>query len=706
MTDQQPIAQGGASVARLKALLSNPAVVFGLLFVLAYVLRKTGVDGGLPYCWHPDEPKLINKGLEMLQNGDWNPHWFHYPSLPIYIQAVGAALGYLDHVGSADFIPLADIPTGTAENLVHTVGDPNMWARGRKITALMGSAAVGVTYLAGRRLFGPLAGILAALFLALSPLHITHSAYITVDVPTSLGAAAVLLASAWIYTEGQVKHYLWGAACLGLMIGFKYNAAVGALVPLAAWLLSEKRGERLFWGVALVPLGLVVFVLTMPFALVEVSTALTDMALEVNHYMVRGHGNASIEPGLPHLAAMLRVLAVDGLPVWLLGVLLLPFGIRGRWKAVAVAAILPVAYLGYMSGSAVFFKRNAVVLLPAFALLAGAGFQGAWGALKERVGDRSTVVGGIGLAVLLVPGGLAVRDAVKARQNRVDSRSEAIAWVASEHPDWVLAVPVELRIAPADLATIEHVEVKFNDGEAGWRKAGATHVLGATRIKVSGTRNTPIKGKATDRAKAWFASQEPLQTWGYAGWMLDLNAQNPELSVYALGDGAKASPGPAAAASDPSAAPPPVADAGELDAPENWQVKPDDAVERGEIEFKNDKVFLYGTTRVKSVKVCSAQRVPVDGPVTVSGRWAWADVSRENMAAQIQLRYFTLEGAVVEGSTPETKGIQVVAQGVGGSNWVDIEHVATPPPGAAKVRVCVEVGADAGSVRVDDLRVQ
>ncbi len=680
----------------------HPAVVFLGLVILATLLRFPGAEGGLPYCWHPDEPKLINKGIEMLQSGDLNPHWFHYPSLPIYIQAVGAALGYLDHVGSADFIPLADIPTGAADNLVHTIGDPSMWARGRKLTGLMGALAAGFTMLAGRKLFGAWVGLAAGLMVAFSPLHLVHSALITVDVPTSLGVSVLMLASAWVYKRGSVKDYLLASVCLGVAIGFKYNAAVGALAPLSAWLLSERRQERLGLGLLLVPLGLVVFVLTMPFALVEPSVALTDMAKEVNHYMVKGHGAASIEPGPTHFLAMLRSLAVDYLPVWTLGLLGLPLAIQGgKWKALLVVAAFPLAYIAYMSGSTVFFRRNIVVLVPGFALLSAVGIRALVEVLTQRTG-RTELALGLGVALVTLPTLFGMVYLANSQKNMVDSRTEMTTWLhAPEQVGWIIAVPEELRIASEELHGLQWVPVKFNDGPEGWAKAGATHVLGGTRLKVSGTRNTTIKGKATEGAVGWFKGQEAQKTFGYTGWMLDMNAQDPEISVYAI-DGV----GKGVAAKGKKSGPegkslgdtPPATGDLSIDDAGRWQVTPKG--HQDQVIFADGELTMKSEPSVRSIKACELERLQVKGQVHVVGRWQYSGVSREHMAGQLQARFFQADGGFIDG------GMAVLAQASGDSaGWLDVDETVQVPEGAAKVRLCIELGSDQGTLQVSKLKV-
>ncbi|HJN73525.1 MAG TPA: glycosyltransferase family 39 protein [Myxococcota bacterium] len=679
------------------ALLKKPAVLFCLLVAAALLFRLPATDAGLPYCWHPDEPKLINKGIEILQTGDWNPHWFHYPSLPIYVQALGAALSYLGSMGSTDFVKLADIPTGLDTGLIHTIGDPEMWERGRRITALMGAMTAGLTFLAGRRLFDDTRiGALAGFFVAFSHYHVVHSRFITVDVPTSMALAALLLASAWVYRVGEKRHYLQAAAALGLVIGFKYNAAVAAVLPVTAWLLSERRSERLWLGILLVPLAGVVFVMTMPFALSDVSTALTDMAKEVNHYMYRGHDAASTESGLTHLWKMVRSISTDFLPAWAVGIAgALGLAGRGRWRPVALLAVFPAVYLVYMSGSAVFFKRNIVVLVPALALLAAVGFVWLFEAIAPKLGDRAGLLAKVGVVLLLLPAGVSASETLKSVRYGTDARTEITQWLAEEAPnDWIVAVPVELGIPAEELVGFEHIEVSLLDGGKGWREAGATHVIGSDKLERAGVRKTSITDEAVTAGVNWFAKREPVRARGKGAWALDINARNPTVGVYEVGGNV-----PASSRGETAAAP--VVE-GELDDPSRWQVVPAGS---NRITFAEGRIRLDAPGSDQPVKVCELARTPVVESIRVVGRWRYEGLTRERMAGQLTARFFTGDGSLIEGETDVDKGIQLIAQGVASADWSDLDVVIEAPPRAKKVRLCAELGSEEGFVEIDDLRL-
>src|SRR5207249_3288726 len=64
---------------------------------------------------------------------------------------------------------------------------------GRMLTVVIGSLTALGVFALGRRVWGRAAGLIAALFVALSPFHMRHSQYVTTDVAS---AWLVLLAFA------------------------------------------------------------------------------------------------------------------------------------------------------------------------------------------------------------------------------------------------------------------------------------------------------------------------------------------------------------------------------------------------------------------------------------------------------------------------------------------------------------------------------
>jgi hypothetical protein len=68
--------------------MRNQTKILVTILLIAILLRLWGIDFGLPYMYHPDEPNPIEIAQRMIKTGDLNPHWFLKPSVLIYLNAL------------------------------------------------------------------------------------------------------------------------------------------------------------------------------------------------------------------------------------------------------------------------------------------------------------------------------------------------------------------------------------------------------------------------------------------------------------------------------------------------------------------------------------------------------------------------------------------------------------------------------------------
>src|SRR3954453_4056546 len=160
------------------------------LFIFAFFIRELGVRAWLPYIGPPDEPKLIDSAVHIVKTGDLNPHLYIWPSLYIYFEALvtrlhttwGTLRGYYRGPQS-----LPDI-----SHIFALAPGVYVWAR--VLTAFIGAATCALLFVVGRAMFNGSrrVGVVAALLLAVSPLHIEYSHYALTDVPLAFMGLLVL----------------------------------------------------------------------------------------------------------------------------------------------------------------------------------------------------------------------------------------------------------------------------------------------------------------------------------------------------------------------------------------------------------------------------------------------------------------------------------------------------------------------------------
>ncbi len=135
------------------------------MLVLAAVLRLRGIGWGLPYSLvNVDESTVLPKAFGAARGG-LNPQFFYYPSFFFYV--VGAV--YL--AASPVLWALKGVNPLAVSSFVT---DPAPYfVLGRLVSAVAGTASVYLVYRLGWAAFGrPAFGLVAALLLAVAPLHV------------------------------------------------------------------------------------------------------------------------------------------------------------------------------------------------------------------------------------------------------------------------------------------------------------------------------------------------------------------------------------------------------------------------------------------------------------------------------------------------------------------------------------------------------
>ena len=244
-----------------------------LIFALALVVRAVGLTWGLPnaqrfYSYHPDEsPQQIVGAVFHLLQGDFNPHFFNYPSLTVY--ATWFFYQVLALAGLTTNAPGQHYPWDIARDVI---------LAGRLFSVVCGAGTAALSYGIARHLGLHRSAILAGILVALLPGLVQHSHFATVDIP----ATFFVVWCVWLSLRAQTfKAFLVAALVAGLAAGTKYNAGLVAVVPMLGALLLPELKSR--WTIfALAPLvALLGFLVSTPCALISPAEFWGDPSLQV-----------------------------------------------------------------------------------------------------------------------------------------------------------------------------------------------------------------------------------------------------------------------------------------------------------------------------------------------------------------------------------------------------------------------------------------
>ena len=357
------------------------------VLLVALGLRLWGIHHGLPYAYNADEnahflPRAIGMFGHQLDPG-------YYVNPPAYTYVLYALLSLL-HGGR--------LAVGDA-----FATDPGtLWTLARATSAVLGTVAVGLLYLAGRRLAGPAAGLLAAGLLAVAFLPVFYSHLALNDVPTLAPLCLALWGAAGVLRDGRDIDYAVAGIGLGLAAATKYTGGIVLLALLAA---AVPHGRAAVRGLALAGVAaLVAFVAANPYAVIDPSAFLDGLSHQSD-----ASADAAGKLGLTEENGWLYYLwsfgwGVGWVPLVTAAVAIPVLAIARRWTLLAFLAPAPVLFVAFMGSQERFFGRWLMPVLPFVCLLAAIGAVILVTAATRRAPGLRPTLAALAAVALLRPG--------------------------------------------------------------------------------------------------------------------------------------------------------------------------------------------------------------------------------------------------------------------------------------------------------------
>ena len=226
---------------------------------LALLLRIWGLDYGLPYFLIDDERTLVYASLKMAELKTIVPTLYpeefkiaFYAPLMSYIYLlffipfilIKYLLGSFSNFGElADYFVLNPAP---------------LWLIARAVNAFMGTAAVYLVYLIGKKAVNGCVGLIAAFLLATSFYNVQLSHFTRPWGPAVFFVCLIMLFSLYILKSPRRKYYLLAGAAGGFGLGAHYAAAFGMAIFVIAHYFSgrfsffAKTKDKNFWLAVLI----------------------------------------------------------------------------------------------------------------------------------------------------------------------------------------------------------------------------------------------------------------------------------------------------------------------------------------------------------------------------------------------------------------------------------------------------------------------
>lgn len=350
----------------------------GVILVGAAALRFWNLGAGIPYAVGVDEPQIVERAVRMMKTGDFNPRFFDWPSLAIYLQLLMSVVTFL--LGSM---------RGLWSHL-DQIGPADLFLAGRTLTALFGSATVWITYLIGRR-WGTAEALVAALLMAVIPYHVRESHYVLADIPTAFLTTLTFLLALRAHERPTLVAFGWAGLAAGLAASAKYNGSIAILLPLAAgWLTAGTLTVRIQRTCTVCGIAVAGFLAGTPYAVLDMPAFLNDYARLATVFARERLGEPGWSIYLKHLRGALGwpalILAFAGLI--LAGARVLTGPNRVRW---VLLVTFSTVYFFVMAGSYQIYGRYLLPLFPMVSLMAAAATVSIASRLRRTSWPRSLV---------------------------------------------------------------------------------------------------------------------------------------------------------------------------------------------------------------------------------------------------------------------------------------------------------------------------
>ena len=394
-----------------------------LVLVAAAFLRFWALPHGIPFSVQVDEPEVLERAVRMMKTGDFNPHFFDYPTLYMYLEAVVSVFRFLVGAMRGEFASLAQA----------TSADFYLW--GRAVTAMLGTATVFLIYRAGMR-WGARTALLGAVLLAVMPLHVRESHYVLTDVPVTFFVTLTFLLSLRAHERATVRAFAVAGVAAGLAAATKYNGGLALVMPLLAWAMTPAVRPSRFAALFSIVAGMMAaFLAAAPYTFLDLPTFLNQFARLSSEYRM-----PSVTPEpiwliyLKHLRNALAwpgsLLVVAGIVLGIVRIVTGPA--RIDW---VLATVFPLLYFRFISKQNIVYGRYLLPLVPFLSLLAAAGVVWIVGRLRGLGlprGPRNLAIVVLALAAIAPPAYNAIQ--FDANEAKVWTTEQAYNWILREVP--------------------------------------------------------------------------------------------------------------------------------------------------------------------------------------------------------------------------------------------------------------------------------
>lgn len=419
----------------------NTLLIVAAIFVVGVIVRAWGIGYGLPFAFIADEPNYLTITLKMLKSGDWNPHWWLYPSLMFYVMAFAFWLFY----GIAHILGISIAPTDLPLPQVVTMGVGRFSELGeiliaRGLVVLVSALTILVVYAFARRIHpNRWVAIIAALLFALSGTALDHSQIVNPDIYALFFSLVSFFFAIRLLDDARIRNYVFAGVAAGLAAATKYNAGIIALALVIAHLgqfgwRGFIRRELYIAGCA----AMMGFIIGTPFVLLDWANFISGVQWQVVSYSSEGHAGQEGDAFRWYIDYL-----------WSGETWVVIGAIIGAVRALVTRSkkqwVLIIYSVGYFAFISIFYTRNArtvMPILPYLYVLAAIVLVDVSEWLMQAKHWRREIIGACAAMIVLLALVSPIQGAIamNSRLTQPDAREPARLWIDQN-------VPAQSRIA-------------------------------------------------------------------------------------------------------------------------------------------------------------------------------------------------------------------------------------------------------------------
>ena len=282
-----------------KYIQQNEAIfLFLISFTIVFAIQYKMVTNTLPYSVHVDEAPIVSKAIRMMKTGDFNPHSFNYPTLPIYLTTIGTTIGFFKSASQLETKSLKDL----SGRIYPYFKYPTIIKYPKLLFIMLSSLIFVFLALIIKNIYPNQKWIYCTIpILFASNVYMKQSwSYLNVNI---IGAFFIISTLLYLLVnkgnDSIFTKVLFPSILVGATIASKYNF-FPLVIPVMLSIFFYSKEQKIFKILLILPVSIVTFIVLVPYSLLDFPKFLTDVSFEIWHYK-SGHLGYDGTPGFQQL---------------------------------------------------------------------------------------------------------------------------------------------------------------------------------------------------------------------------------------------------------------------------------------------------------------------------------------------------------------------------------------------------------------------